>query len=224
MRGRARSILPVLALSLLPLYGAFAGDPPAVTGRLALRVSVPLTGFQTSHLPWRWSSASGIYLPDSHAEETCVTLILRSPARPGFADIWTFRAERSTISGFADDLHLAPDGVCRTDSGAPAWRMVLPPASFSGEETLSRYAFQKPEGSRGDVKVSGSFDPGAKIISLVFERVRDTGHPDDLVLAPGMEYAILLRAPGMIPPEEKLSFRIARFISLAAGKPEAHIP
>lgn len=234
MHGRARSIL--LAMIMLSCFNVSAGNPQGSAGTVAeasgregvaLCVNIPLPSIQSSHLPWRWNSTEGIYLPDTQHPETCVTLILRSPERKDLFDVWCFRAERSRISGFADDLHLLADGVFRADSGSPAWRVILPPVFFEGEEVLSRYAFRPPAGSRGDVKVSGFFDPRKKTLSLVFERIRDTGHPDDLTLGSGMEYAILLHAPGKIPSEEKLSFRSVRFTpvpterSVSAAKEKA---
>ncbi len=122
---------------------------------------------------------------------------------PYRADIWYWKAARTDPSGYADDklqrygqVPIPPfkrimtgDGSTfylsrQGDRGRAAYRMELP-IDYRGER-VTRYRPQPPSGSRADVRAKGRWRSGTWTIE--FARALDTGHDDDLRIAPGGVY------------------------------------
>lgn len=116
-------------------------------------------------------------------------------SRPYRADIWYWKAHRTDHAGYADDkmhiysstrnkkakLLLSDSGKVfylqrNGDQGEPAYKPKLQVEHT--EDTIDKYEFQEPSGSRADVRAKGSWQDGRW--TLEFARKLQTGNSDDL--------------------------------------------
>jgi len=119
------------------------------------------------------------------------------------ADIWYWKANRTDHSGFADDkfqlysINKLPESVqlvsktgrphylARSgDSGEAAYK-VLVYEKYVGDKA-SKFGYQKPSGSRADIRAKGLWKNG--FWTIEFQRKLDTGNQDDVQLIPPQRY------------------------------------
>jgi len=165
-----------------------------------------------AHKDWVWDKENAIYRVGSNMEDTFVfkwsmestpfDLRLRSD-RPHRADIWFWKACRTDPAGYADDkmqivsstqLRGATEVVTRSgrkvyllrleDEGKGAYKTNF--QTEYGGETLPRYEYQAPSGSRADVEAKGLWRDGLWTIEL--SRLLHTGNEDDVQLDPARQY------------------------------------
>jgi len=114
---------------------------------------------------------------------------------PYKADIWYWKASRTDHAGYADDkmqtykskkskntrLFISKNGKYfylsrKGDKGKPAYIHRF--YSSKSTETVDKYDYVKPEGSRADVRAKGFWQDG--VWTIEFQRALNTGHFDDL--------------------------------------------
>ena len=165
--------------------------------------------------PWVWDPARGTYHQNDQADDGLALSIFSTPGlgdtcmlqgKGMEADLWLWRAFWSDISGLAVDARLqvsrtrlprsnpypARDGSGQlwvrreSDRGALGWSFFIP-VDFQGAVVPS-YKPSRAAGSRADVHARGRWEDGGWTVEL--SRALDTGHPDDVPLAPGEERTI----------------------------------
>jgi hypothetical protein len=114
---------------------------------------------------------------------------------PYQADIWYWKAHRTDHAGYADDkrhvysLFTIPKAKKRISKGGRIFYLIRPGdkgkaaygaktvIEFSGNR-VSKFTFNKPEGSRADVRAKGQWRDNTWTVEL--SRKLDTGHDDDV--------------------------------------------
>ena len=156
---------------------------------ISIRLSYRAEAGHTKHRPWIWNKALSAYTTGHDVEDTVRIYIYRSSDSEeniNFADIWVWRAGRSDMSEYADDMYWrrTPDSPGRKitpanvfpDTGRPPWYQRFL-KGFCGEE-IRRFYPQSPTKSMADVHVKSSWSEGIRHIE--FRRELKTGNPDDI--------------------------------------------
>jgi hypothetical protein len=165
-----------------------------------------------THKSWVWDAGRDIYTVGFDREDTFIfkwnmeakPVDLSIYADNSYkADIWFWKACRTDAAGYADDkIHLLSpkeDRLAREIISRTGKRMFLLRESDKGEsaykidlvseyqgEILPRYTFNKPTGSRNDVKAKGTWQDGRWTIE--FGRKLITGNQDDIQFTPAQKY------------------------------------
>ena len=176
------------------------------------------------HKPWIWDPGFQIYQPGTEKEDALV-FFWRDPRRPGFLDIWIWRAERSAGMKRADDLSGVYDerSGCfslKFDGDGPPWRCTFP--VFYEGDRLSRYCPVRPRGSAGDVSAEAAWESGKWHVRL--SRLARTGASDDLPFSGEMEFFVHPLGPGTFAGEgpSEFPFRRISFPDLLPETTSAH--
>ena len=168
----------------------------------SLSISIPYESEKLvrEHLPWRWNSAFQVWVPDGEKKETTIWILLRKKSNDlkesFFYDVWCWRAYRSSLSGYADDLSAKINDPClmtlrlTADEGSPGWCLLSSPTQPIDMNHPVRYIKTSPCGGRGDVKVTDFYDNRRNVLILRFSRERDTHDSGDFVLGDDIEYAV----------------------------------
>jgi hypothetical protein len=183
--------------------------------RIYFLVQYPDKAENPLHEPWTWDADNNRYVEGAHREDTFVfkwNMMAHDVNLSNFsdddyrADIWYWKANRSNLSGYADDkiqilssrsaglkgktAHESDEGkrlhsfsgrvhwlTRLADKGKAPYRKVPRPAQFS-TQVINRFLPAQPTGSRGDVKAMGRWQSGFWFIE--FSRKLRTGHKDDI--------------------------------------------
>ncbi len=158
------------------------------------------------HKPWTWDEEQGDYVEGSHREDTFVfkwNMMEKDVNLSNFseddyrADVWYWKANRTNLSGYADDKMQilsgqaskgsqelkSPNGMTRylsriSDKGSAPYTEYRPESKSTA--VVNRYLPAQPSGSRADVEAKGRWVSGFWFIE--FSRKLQTGYADDLQL------------------------------------------
>jgi hypothetical protein len=184
-----------------------------------------------SHKSWQWDKGLSLYKVGNDREDVFMIKWNMAPApvdlsiysdNSYLADIWFWKACRTDPLGYADDkmhkLSFQKDSDAtkltsntgrviylnrKGDTGASAYKIDLK-TEFGGE-TLPRYSYRQPSGSRGDVRAKGTWNNGEWTIE--FARALNTGNSDDVHFELSKKYLLGVSRYEIAgrPPNEKLS-------------------
>jgi len=129
------------------------------------------------HKLWHWDKKKKIYISGTQIENTLTLLFFKDRTHINSADAWIWRAARTDIAGYADDMVLFGNSY-QMDKGLSCWF-----SKFFGEfagSKIPRFYQRTPKGSAGDVKAKAGFKNN--IITVEFARKLNTGHSDDFIL------------------------------------------
>ncbi len=187
--------------------------------RIYFLVQYPDKAENPLHKPWMWDEKQGRYLEGAHREDTFVfkwNMMSQDVDLSNFsdddyrADIWYWKANRSNLSGYADDkmqiLSSAAKGIKGktnqesnegrklpsaagkkhyltriADKGTPPYQKVTRPQKKT-TQVINRFLPVQSTGSRADVQAKGRWENGFWFIE--FSRKLQTGHADDIQLSP----------------------------------------
>ena len=172
--------------------------------KIYMLVRYPDTTENRQHKMMHWDEARQRYSTGKEREDTFIfkwnlfpvdaDLTLSSDT-PYKADIWYWKSMRTDHAGYADDkiqsyqltkvkssrLLISKNGSFfylsrKGDQGRAAYK----PAFYTekAEDTMNKYEFINPTGSRADIKAKGYWKEG--VWTIEFERALDTGHADDV--------------------------------------------
>ena len=159
-----------------------------------------------------WNSDLELYRTGTKREDSFILKWSMEPVpvdmslqshKPYRADIWYWKAMRTDAMGYADDkLHIysiheiehaqqitLPSGkrmfLSRpSDSGTSTYKSIAY-EKFVGD-TMVRYTYQQPTGSRADIRAKGHWSDGYWTIE--FQRKMITGNVDDIQFDPALTY------------------------------------
>ncbi len=157
------------------------------------------------HKPWRWDKELDLYKIGPEREDTfqfrwsmeSKEIDLSSFSDDNFhCDIWYWKANRTDMSGYADDKHhflstsrelksnqiTSRSGATRylkrmPDEGAPAYKKHI--YIHYTKDLINQYDLMTPSGSRADVKAKGIWMDG--FWTIEFARKLRTNHSDDVM-------------------------------------------
>ena len=154
-------------------------------GMLYLLVRYESGAKHTTHRPWHWDKEKKVYISGEEREES-LSVLFHENDDPEKIDIWTWRADRTDPSGFADDMFIER-GVLRLDFGRKCWYSGYH-GRFAGD-LLPRFMNREPSGSAADVKARGHWV--GEWLTVEFSRKLDTKHSDDIALSKNLKISIL---------------------------------
>lgn len=167
----------------------------------------PDAAADTDYRPWKWNGKAykktddrdDMFAVRFHLDGAYDRCMITDKAYR--ADVWLWSAGRTNLAGLADDfVHLIttdlqdeaaeyklPGGNTvyikkQLDAGKAGWANTKAPKELT-EPVLPGVMPQPAEGSAADVAARGIWANGRWTVE--FERKLDTGHADDVVLAPG---------------------------------------
>jgi hypothetical protein len=146
-------------------------------GMFFMLINYPEEAIVRKHKPWCWDEKKKIYVSGNQRENTLTLLFLKDADHTTSGDAWIWRAARTDIAGYADDMVFFGKNY-QMDKGQNCWFSKFF-GEFIGTE-LPRFYQRKPRGSAGDVKAKGKLDK--KTVTIEFARKLQTGHSDDFIL------------------------------------------
>ena len=172
--------------------------------KIFLLVDFPDPDESRTHKSWVWDKTTALYRVGNDREDVFIVKwgmdthpvdlsIYADDAST--ADVWFWKACRTDPAGYVDDKHhvLSPNPLedAKPVTAKTARRMHLGRYPDDGRapfgsrlvveyegDTVDRFVYRKPTGSRSDVKGKGSWKDGRWTIE--FERDLQTGHHDDV--------------------------------------------
>ena len=145
--------------------------------RIFFFIKMPVKSLVRKHKVWHWDKDKKLYKPGNEVETSLTLLFFRDAQHTDMADAWVWRAARTDVAKYADDMFFK-DGSFSMDEGQSCWFSKFF-GEFAGSE-LPRFFQRTPKGSAGDVRAKGEIKDG--ILTLEFLRHRNTGNKDDFVL------------------------------------------
>jgi hypothetical protein len=138
---------------------------------------------------WKWDKEKKIYVPGIEIENSLTLLFFKDSIHTNSADVWIWRAARTNIAGYADDMVMLGNSY-QMDKGKSCWFSKFF-GEFAGSE-LPRFYQRTPTGSAGDVKAKGKWKN--KMMTIEFARKLKTGHTDDFILNRKLSMKLIIQS------------------------------